>query len=43
LSGSATSLLQSVEGQPQLVDLFAYGLSDEFFQARQALKVAVDV
>ncbi len=42
LTGSSALLLEKIEGTPALLDLFIFSLSDEFFQARQVLKFAVD-
>jgi tetratricopeptide (TPR) repeat protein len=42
LAGNTAMLVQSLEQNTQLVDLVAFGLSDEFFQARQALRLAID-
>jgi tetratricopeptide (TPR) repeat protein len=42
LSGNTASLLQTIEAHPALLDLFVFGLSDEYFLARQALKLAID-
>jgi tetratricopeptide (TPR) repeat protein len=42
LAGNTASLLQTIGATPALADLFAFVVSDEFFQARQALKLAID-
>jgi hypothetical protein len=35
-------MIGALESNPHLVDLVSFSLSDEHFQARQALKLAID-
>ncbi|MDP2344726.1 MAG: hypothetical protein Q8O67_27500 [Deltaproteobacteria bacterium] len=42
LAGDTQAMVQALEGNAQLADLTAYALSDELFQARQALRLAID-
>ena len=42
LAGDQAAMTQSFASQPQLADLVSYSVSDEYFQARQALHLAID-
>jgi len=42
LAGDTTAMIGALENNPQLADLVSFVLSDEHFQARQALKLAID-
>jgi len=42
LAGDTNAMIGALESNTQLVDLVAFSLSDEHFQARQALKLAID-
>ncbi len=42
LAGDTAAMVTALENNPQLADLVSFVLSDEHFQARQALKLAID-
>ena len=42
LAGDTNAMIAALESNPRLVDLVAFSLSEEHFQARQALKLAID-
>lgn len=42
LAGDTGGMVAALEGNAQLADLVAFSLSDELFQARQALRLAID-
>ncbi|MCC7074657.1 MAG: tetratricopeptide repeat protein [Deltaproteobacteria bacterium] len=42
LAGETAKLAATIEGDPRLADLVGYALSDDHFQARQALRLAID-
>ncbi len=42
LSGDTTAMVSAVESSPQLADLVSFAVSDEYFQARQVLRLAID-
>jgi hypothetical protein len=42
LASDAQQLVATLEGEPRLADLVSFALSDEHFQARQALRLAID-
>jgi len=42
LAGDTAAMTAALESNPQLADLVAYALSDEHFQARQGLRMAID-
>jgi cellulose synthase operon protein C len=42
LASDAQKLATTIESEPRLADLIAYALSDDHFQARQALRLAID-
>jgi tetratricopeptide (TPR) repeat protein len=41
-AGDTQAMVATIEAQPMLTDLIGYAVSDEFFQARQALRLAID-
>ncbi len=42
LASDATKLAGTLESEPRLADLVAYAVSDDHFQARQTLRLAID-
>jgi hypothetical protein len=42
LAGDTSAMVGALESNVQLADLVSFVLSDEHFQARQALKLAID-
>ena len=42
LAGDTQAMVLALEGNAQLADLVGFSLSDELFQARQALRLAID-
>ena len=42
MTGDTNAMIAALEQNPQLADLVAFQLSDEHFQLRQALQLAID-
>ena len=42
LAGDTQAMARAIEANPHLADLVSFALSDELFQARQILKLAIE-